>query len=130
MRDLIKNFFITDRDNLDSDSWKVYDYICRHFLATVSRDMVYRVTTFEFKIGEEYFSTTSNQLVDAGYTDIMTWQAFSKNELSQTFDEGDMVKVNEIKLQEGQTEPPDYLSESELISLMEKHGMFLNIKSL
>lgn len=88
--------------------------------------MVYRVTTFEFKIGEEYFSTTSNQLVDAGFTDIMTWQAFSKNELSQTFDEGDMVKVNEIKLQEGQTEPPDYLSESELITLMEKHGKLLS----
>lgn len=85
--------------------------------------MVYRVTTYEFKIGDEYFTTTSNQLIDAGFTEIMTWQAFSKTELSQNFNEGDMVKINDVKLQEGQTEPPEYLSESELITLMEKHGI-------
>lgn len=112
-----------NRDQFDSDTWKVYDYICRHFLATVSRDMTYKVTTYEFKVGEEIFTTTSNQLVDAGYSDIMTWQAFSKNELSVAFVEGETIKVNDVKLQEGQTEPPDYLSESELIGLMEKHGI-------
>lgn len=111
------------REQFDSDTWKVYDFICRHFLATVSRDMVYKVTTYEFKVGEELFTTSSNQLIDAGFTDIMTWQAFAKNEMTSTFAEGEAVKVNEVKLQEGSTEPPDYLSESELIGLMEKHGI-------
>jgi DNA topoisomerase-3 len=31
-----------------------------------------------------------------------------------------------MKVTERQTSPPDYLSESELISLMEKHGIGMN----
>lgn len=53
----------------------------------------------------------------------MTWQAFGKNELISPFSENDVVKINEMKLVESQTGPPDYLTESELITLMEKHGI-------
>lgn len=53
----------------------------------------------------------------------MTWQAFGKDDVAQTFKQGDSVKINEYKLVESQTGPPDYLTESELITLMEKHGI-------
>lgn len=53
----------------------------------------------------------------------MTWQAFGKDDMAQTFKQGDSVKINEYKLVESQTGPPDYLTESELITLMEKHGI-------
>jgi DNA topoisomerase IA len=33
---------------------------------------------------------------------------------------GDEVEVQNLMLREGKTEPPDYLTESELITLMEK----------
>ena len=35
---------------------------------------------------------------------------------------GDTVDVTSLALKEGKTEPPDYLSEAELIGLMEKVG--------
>lgn len=53
----------------------------------------------------------------------MTWQAFGKDDIAQTFKQGDSVKINEHKLIESQTGPPDNLTESELITLMEKHGV-------
>lgn len=53
----------------------------------------------------------------------MTWQAFGKDDAAQTFKQGDSVKINEYKLVESQTGPPDNLTESELITLMEKHGI-------
>lgn len=53
----------------------------------------------------------------------MTWQAFGKDDIAQTFKQGDSLKINEYKLVESQTGPPDYLTESELITLMEKHGI-------
>lgn len=101
----------------------MYDYICRHFLGTVSHDLRYRQTVSKFSVGPEKFSCTTNKLVDPGYTKIMTWQAFGKDDTAQTFKQGDSVKINEYKLVESQTGPPDYLTESELISLMEKHGI-------
>ena len=36
---------------------------------------------------------------------------------------GDSLKVKDIRLAERQTTPPDYLTESDLITLMEKHGI-------
>ncbi|CAG8848910.1 11251_t:CDS:2, partial [Racocetra persica] len=35
----------------------------------------------------------------------------------------EILKVTSVKLVEGKTSPPDYLTESEVISLMEKHGI-------
>lgn len=36
---------------------------------------------------------------------------------------GELVDVRDVKLTEHQTSPPDYLTEAELITLMEKHGI-------
>lgn len=32
---------LANRSDLDGDSWKLYDYITRHFIATVSHFLVY-----------------------------------------------------------------------------------------
>jgi len=39
------------------------------------------------------------------------------------FSENEMVPVQNARLTEHQTSPPDYLTEAELITLMEKHGI-------
>lgn len=116
-------FQFLDRGDTDNDTWRVYDYICRHFLATVSHDLRYKQTTYKFTVGTEKFSTIVNKLVDPGYTKLMTWQAFGRDDATQSFKQGDSLKINEHKLVESHTGPPDNLTESELITLMEKHGI-------
>lgn len=95
----------------------------RHFLGTVSKDMRLKTTTIKFRIKDELFKATTSSLIDAGFSRSMTWLAFGKNEFSTNFVEGEVVKINSMKLNEGQTSPPDYLTESELITLMEHHGI-------
>ncbi|KAG4065539.1 hypothetical protein HA402_013309 [Bradysia odoriphaga] len=111
------------RGDFDHDTWRVYDYICRHFLATVSHDLKYKSTTAKLQVGTEHFSCTTAVLIDPGYTKVMTWQAFGADELTPPFKQGESVHINDVKLVERQTGPPDYLTESELITLMEKHGI-------
>ncbi|XP_063228567.1 DNA topoisomerase 3-beta-1 [Bacillus rossius redtenbacheri] len=111
------------RAELDGDAWKIYDYIARHFIATLSRDCTYLSTTATFKVGVETFSCTGKVLLDPGYTTVMHWQAFGKNESVPTFTPGELANIKDAKLVECQTCPPDYLSEAELITLMEKHGI-------
>lgn len=53
----------------------------------------------------------------------MMLQTFGKNEATYSFKENDLIKINDLKLVESQTGPPNYLTESELITLMEKHGI-------
>ena len=53
----------------------------------------------------------------------MDWLAFDEQEKVPDLKKGDELFVQDIKLIEKQTSPPDYLTESEVISLMEKHGI-------
>lgn len=62
------------RNELDGDSWKIYDYITRHFIATVSRDCKYLSTTATFVISDEVFTSTGKTLLDPGFTTVMPWQ--------------------------------------------------------
>jgi DNA topoisomerase III len=114
---------LAGHNEFDGDTRRVYDFICRHFMGTLSRDLKYKSTTAKFKIDGEVFTSTSNVLIDAGFTKVCTWQAFGKNELSTLFQTGDKVKIKDVKLVESQTGPPSYLTESDLITLMEKHGI-------
>lgn len=54
---------------------------------------------------------------------MMNWQGIPLEEAMPNCDRGDSFIVEEIKLIEKQTNPPDYLTEAELITLMEKHGI-------
>ncbi|XP_011176901.2 DNA topoisomerase 3-beta [Zeugodacus cucurbitae] len=114
---------LANRSDFDKDTWRVYDFICRHFLGTVSRDLKYRTTTAKLRVGLETFTCTANVLLDPGFTKVMTWQAFGRDEAIPPFVEGEKVAINDVRLAESQTGPPDYLTEAELITLMEQHGI-------
>lgn len=111
------------RNELDGDAWRLYDYITRHFIGTVSRDCKYLSKTTVFSINQEMFSIVGKTLIDPGFTTVMSWQAFGKNEITPAFEQNEHVPIQEAKLTEHQTNPPDYLTEAELITLMEKHGI-------
>lgn len=114
---------LATRNDFDRDTWRVYNFICRHFLGTISRDLKYRTTTVKMSIGTETFSCTANVLIDPGFTKVMTWQPFGSDDPIPPFTEGERVKINEVRLEESQTSPPGYLTEAELITLMEQHGI-------
>lgn len=71
------------KNDLDGDSWKLYDYITRHFIGTLAKDCKYLSTTISLIINEEMFSITGKTLLDPGYTTVMPWQV----ETNITFDQ-------------------------------------------
>lgn len=111
------------RTELEGDSWKIYDYVVRHFIGTVSYNCKYQSTMIKFDIGGEKFSYTGKKVTDLGYTAVMNWQAITDEESVPNLNKNDVIDVTEVKLQEKQTNPPDYLTEADLITLMEKHGI-------
>ncbi|XP_061784948.1 DNA topoisomerase 3-beta-1 isoform X2 [Nerophis lumbriciformis] len=110
-------------EELGSDGWRLYEYITRHFIATVSQDCKYLQTTITFNIGTETFTCSGKTPISSGYTAVMPWQGIPLEEALPVCQKGDMFTVDEIKLVEKQTIPPDFLTEAELITLMEKHGV-------
>merc|ERR1719367_1751379 len=53
----------------------------------------------------------------------MTWQAITDEETVPSLNKNDQLDLVEVKLQQKATNPPDYLTEADLITLMEKHGI-------
>ena len=60
---------------LYGDSWKVYEYIARHFLASLSPDCRYHKTKVVVDLNGELFSTVGKQLEAAGWTEILLFGA-------------------------------------------------------
>ncbi|XP_065580177.1 DNA topoisomerase 3-beta-1-like isoform X2 [Artemia franciscana] len=114
---------LASKELLDSDSWNIYDYIVRHFIGSLSYDCKMMTTNIGFEIGSERFSCSGKTLVDAGYTAVMTWQMPKDEELVPMCAVGTTYDIKELKLLKRQTCAPVYLTESEVITLMEHHGI-------
>eukprot|EP00210_Caulerpa_lentillifera_P003718 g3551.t1 len=123
-------------EELSGDSWRLYDYISRHFFASISQDALYEchevVASCSSEINlrfnaptscpGEIFSASGSRLIKEGFITLMPWRS-TQNEALPGFVEGEEVKIEDVVLTQGKTTPPGYLTESELISLMEKHGI-------
>lgn len=109
-------------DMLGKDAWRLYQYVCQHFIGSVSPDCKYLRTKVKFSIGGEGFHCTGQHVMDEGFTSVMPWLAVTERNLPR-FTKGEKIEASKVELYEGSTMPPEYLSESELISLMEKNGI-------
>jgi len=128
---------LASHSDLSGDDYRVYEFICLHFLATLSEDMKYQQVEATIDVDGEFFTVTSYKVLSKGFTSIMTWRGnFADEEDGNELDASDFdnqiqfdlvkganLKVKNVSLDNGQTSPPGYLTESELISLMEKHGI-------
>lgn len=50
------------------DSWRLYEYITRYFIATVSADCKYLQTNISFSIGPERFNCVGKVVTSPGKT--------------------------------------------------------------
>jgi DNA topoisomerase-3 len=131
-----------------SDEARLYDMVVRHFLASISPDEVYEQTkaTFEATCGET-FTVVGRRQLDPGYTAVYgssrraaldaeemepdedadgedgSDRNAAYSELPSSLTKGVSCKIVALKVRQGQTKPPGPLTESELISLMEKNGI-------
>jgi DNA topoisomerase-3 len=108
---------------LSGDAWRLYELVARHFVASLSSDCVYLQTTISVDIGTEQFTCTGQRVIDPGFTVVLPWLSPNEEESVPDVSTGDMLKVDQLMVVERKTSPPSYLSESELITLMEKHGI-------
>lgn len=112
---------------ITGDYWRLYDYISRHFLASIMPNQQYQRTKVTFsskQSGGETFVWSGNQILKPGFTAVFPWKdSESQNALPITMKQGETVELVEARMKEGQTSPPNYLTESDLIGMMEKLGI-------
>jgi DNA topoisomerase-3 len=145
---------------LSGDMSRVYEFVVRHFIASVSPDAVWRSTKVTFAVealGDKgKFYLAGKELVSSGFLKILlhteygddadkdeddneevrTLPEFRKDEVIGIFNTGgassSSSKVSvvtsapvwaSLNVKEKITTAPGYITESELIGMMEKHGV-------
>jgi len=108
--------------------WVLYCAICRHFLATISPDADFVEAEMQLDVQGQLFSTTSSRCLTAGWGDVaerdfsdegpVDLAAFGRADTS-----GMSLPVVGVEVTGHQTRPPGHLTESELLALMDDHGI-------
>ncbi|RLE60932.1 MAG: type IA DNA topoisomerase [Thermoprotei archaeon] len=102
--------------------WKLYEFVVRHFLATLSEPAMVEKQKVYVRLGGLVLEADGRKVVYEGFYHVYPY-ARPKDEPLPYLLEGDTLDVIEVKLEERTTKPPPFLSESELLSLMRKYGI-------
>ncbi|MCL7401403.1 MAG: DNA topoisomerase [Thaumarchaeota archaeon] len=109
------------RDN--TLKWKVWEYIARRFLANVfSIDARILKQRGLIKVGEAILKTSGSKIEEMGFYKIYPYFKPETKSIPK-LSVNEKLEVMDLKLVEESTKPPNRLTESELLKLMEKDGI-------
>lgn len=99
---------------LGGDAWRIYEYITRHFIASLAPDMVHEVTTIVIDIKGHRFSTTCSNVIEPGYTKFLgkSTSTLGEQSIPSLLKENDKVLISEVKIVNHVTQAPGYMTES------------------
>lgn len=86
-------------DMLGHDAWNLYQYICQHFLGTLSPECKYTSKTIKFESSGDSFHCIGQHVTVKGFTSIMPWLAVSEKNIPQ-FTEGQKLDILRVELEE------------------------------
>ncbi|XP_017309955.1 DNA topoisomerase 3-alpha isoform X1 [Ictalurus punctatus] len=109
-------------NNLQGNEKRLYEFIVRHFLACCSKDAQGQEVTVEIDIAEEKFSASGLTIIARNYLEVYPFDKWY-NKVIPLYTPETTFQPTAIEMVEGQTSPPQLLTEADLISLMEKHGI-------
>ena len=108
---------------LSADEKRVYEFITRRFLACCSEDAKGEATDIEIQWGNELFHAHGLIVLERNYLDIYVYDKWESSQQLPRYAVGETFELTEAKMLDGQTTAPGYLTEPELIALMDANGI-------
>ena len=119
---------------------KVYDLICRRFIAVFYPDCKFSTTTVEGKAGEVDFKVTGKEILEPGFRVCFVKEKKSDDESEDAKDKDEEKTLptfvkgesgpHEPTFTEKETTPPPYYTEATLLRAMETAGKFVDNEEL
>jgi DNA topoisomerase III len=110
-------------DSLSYDERRVYEFVVRRFLACCSEDAKGEATDINIDWGEETFHTHGLLVRQCNYLDVYLYDKWESSQQLPDFQIGETFEPTEANITEGKTTAPSYLTEPELIGLMDANGI-------
>lgn len=108
---------------LREDERRLYEFVVRRFLACCSEDAKGELTTVEIKYGPETFHTSGLLVLERNYLNVYPYERWESSQQVPRFTLGESFEPTEANIADGSTSPPGYLTEPQLIALMDANGI-------
>ncbi|EGR34411.1 hypothetical protein IMG5_012580, partial [Ichthyophthirius multifiliis] len=113
--------YVPSNNQLRNEESNLYEYVCKHFMASISADCSFMKSQISINVNGLNFKCTGVQIINKGFIEIMDWISISENNLPIGILKGNKVEITTTRLEQEYQTPPGYLTETELINLMEKN---------
>jgi DNA topoisomerase III len=108
---------------LDENERKLYELVVRRFLACCSSDAKGMATDIGIQYGSENFAAHGVVVLERNYLDVYPYERWSDSAELPKLRVGEIFEPSEAMMTEGKTTPPGYLTEADLIALMDANGI-------
>ncbi|KAI4237255.1 MAG: hypothetical protein LQ349_001992 [Xanthoria aureola] len=108
---------------LGEDERRVYEFVVRRFLACCSDDAKGESTSVEIEYGSELFAANGLLVLQKNYLLVYPYDRWESSQQLPQFTVGETFEPSEANMTDGETSSPGYLTEPELISLMDANGI-------
>ena len=119
------NAYMTADDLLkqSEEEKRLYQLIWQQYIACQMPDAEYLSTSAKINIDEYTFSAKGREVVFDGYTKISQPVKSDNEDILPPIEEGELLNLNEVKLDQKFTKPPARYSEAALVKELEKKGI-------
>lgn len=114
---------------------KIYELVVKRFLAVLMPPYVYEEVKLAVHIGGQLFETSGRTVLDEGWKsvgrDLDAEEAEDNISSGKGFEnicEGMSLHISDVKITEGLTKPPAFLTEASLLSAMEHPAKYMDNK--
>ncbi|OSS51014.1 hypothetical protein B5807_04405 [Epicoccum nigrum] len=110
-------------NSLNENERKVYEFVVRRFLASCSEDALGEATDIEIEYGGEIFHAHGLRVIARNYLDVYPYDKWESSQQLPQYTVGETFEPTEANMLDGKTSAPSYLTEPELITLMDVNGI-------
>ena len=113
---------IPARQDLSDDEWTVYELVVRRFFATVADPAEWEHLKVVADANGCLLKANGKRLVDPGYHEVYPYFSTAENYVPPV-EQGEALAVDDVRMEEKQTQPPRRRGQSRLIETMEDLGL-------
>lgn len=111
-----------EKGTLTPNEWKIYEYITKIFLATLSQNAYVSEKEITFQIDQELFKLKTSKIETKGFLNILPWlNNVKESELGRSFKVGEEYFIDTKKIADGKDEALAHMTEYELITAMKNY---------
>jgi DNA topoisomerase-1 len=110
------------KGELKGNHARIYELVCRRFLATLSPNSIVEDQRAEIDIAGEKFDAKGRKLIEPGWRTVYIYWRFDGQDIP-TLSANEILNVKQMRMKEEQTKPPLRYTQGNLVQEMERLGL-------